>query len=160
MPKASIAEAIVFAVYIPPQEPAPGMALASISASSASSILLFALARRPLRNTETTSSFWYLYDNRAKWFRRKQKSQGGQVAPMQSCSRACFLSQPPIATTPSKPWQPTTVSMESAMTSRDTSEYFMPSVPIEIPSEIVIVLKTTALPLAWLTLLPHHPPVC
>jgi hypothetical protein len=57
-----------------------------------------------------------------------------------------FLSQPPMATNPSKPWQPTTVSMESAMTSRDTSEYFMPSVPMEMPSEMVMVLNTTALP--------------
>ena len=38
-----------------------------------------------------------------------------------------FLSQPPMATKPSMPAQPTTVSMESAMTSRETSEYFMPS---------------------------------
>ena len=43
-----------------------------------------------------------------------------------------FLSQPPIATTPSRLSPPTTVSIESAITSRDTSEYFMPSVPIEI----------------------------
>src|SRR3954470_7247571 len=62
-----------------------------------------------------------------------------------------FLSQPPIATTPSKPSQPATVSIESAITSRDTSEYFMPSVPIEMPSEIVIVPKMTALPPASLT---------
>ena len=61
-----------------------------------------------------------------------------------------FLSQPPIATTASKPSQAATVSIESAITSRDTREYFMPSVPIEIPSEIVIVLNTTALPLAAL----------
>ncbi len=33
-----------------------------------------------------------------------------------------FLSQPPIATSPSKPWQPTTASIESAMISRETSE--------------------------------------
>ncbi len=33
-----------------------------------------------------------------------------------------FLSQPPIATRPSKPSAPTTVSIESAITSRDTSE--------------------------------------
>src|SRR5690606_13296437 len=56
-----------------------------------------------------------------------------------------FLSQPPMANRPSKPWQPATVSMESAMTSRDTSEYFMASVPLAIPSEMVIVLKMTAL---------------
>jgi hypothetical protein len=37
-----------------------------------------------------------------------------------------FLSQPPIATMPSKPWQPTTVSIESAITSRETKEYFIP----------------------------------
>ena len=33
-----------------------------------------------------------------------------------------FVSQPPMATNPSKPSAPTTVSIESAMTSRDTSE--------------------------------------
>ena len=32
------------------------------------------------------------------------------------------------------------------MTSRDTSEYFIPSVPIEMPSDTVMVLKITALP--------------
>ena len=42
------------------------------------------------------------------------------------------------------PPQPTTVSMESAMTSRETSEYFMPSLPIEMPSEMVMVMKTMA----------------
>ena len=33
-----------------------------------------------------------------------------------------FLSQPPMATSPSNPSAPQTVSIESAMTSRDTSE--------------------------------------
>ncbi len=57
-----------------------------------------------------------------------------------------FLSQPPIATRPSNASQPATVSMESAITSRETSEYFIPSVPMEMPSEIVIVPKMTGLP--------------
>ena len=61
-----------------------------------------------------------------------------------------FLSQPPMVTRPSKPSQPVTVSMESAMTSRETSEYFMPSVPMEMPSEMVMVLKMTAFPPAKL----------
>ncbi len=61
-----------------------------------------------------------------------------------------FLSQPPIATKPSIPSHPTTVSIESAMTSRETSEYFIPSVPIEMPSETVIVSKIIALPPAAL----------
>ncbi len=57
-----------------------------------------------------------------------------------------FLSHPPIATYPSMPSQPTTVSIESAITSRETKENFIPSVPIEIPSEIVIVLNIIDLP--------------
>ncbi len=57
-----------------------------------------------------------------------------------------FLSQPPMATTAVEPSPPTTVSIESAMTSRETREYFIPSVPIEMPSEMVIVLKIIALP--------------
>ena len=44
------------------------------------------------------------------------------------------------------PPQPMTVSIESAMTSRETSEYFMASLPFEMPSETVMVLKTMALP--------------
>ncbi len=39
-------------------------------------------------------------------------------------------------------WALHTVSIESAITSRETSEYFIPSVPIEMPSETVIVPKT------------------
>jgi hypothetical protein len=62
-----------------------------------------------------------------------------------------FLSQPPMATMPSKPSAPATVSMESAMTSRDTSEYRMPGVPIEIPSDTVMVLNSTPLPPATST---------
>ena len=53
-----------------------------------------------------------------------------------------FLSQPPMATTPSMLWAPQAVSIESAMTSRETSEYFIPSVPIEMPSLTVMVPKT------------------
>src|ERR1700691_6056974 len=51
--------------------------------------------------------------------------------------RGMFLSQPPITTTPSIHWPCTQGSIQSAITSRDTSEYFMASVPIDIPSEIV-----------------------
>src|SRR2546427_9763013 len=50
-----------------------------------------------------------------------------------------FLSHPPTASTPSMHWALQTVSTESAITSRETSEYFIPSVPIEIPSLTVIV---------------------
>src|SRR5712691_3981511 len=45
-----------------------------------------------------------------------------------------FLSQPPTARRPSMASPLTTVSMASAITSRETREYFIPSVPIEMAS--------------------------
>ena len=57
-----------------------------------------------------------------------------------------FLSQPPTTSTPSIHWPCTQVSTQSAITSRETSEYFMPSVPMAMPSEMVGVPKTWALP--------------
>ena len=52
-----------------------------------------------------------------------------------------FLSQPGTATNPSYHWAFITVSMESAMISLDCKEYFIPSVPIEIPSLTPMVLN-------------------
>ncbi len=49
------------------------------------------------------------------------------------------LSQPARRTVPSRRSAITTVSTESAMTSRETSEKCMPSWPIEMPSETEIV---------------------
>ena len=48
-----------------------------------------------------------------------------------------FLSQPPTTSTPSMHCPLTEVSIASAITSRDTSEYFMPSVPMPMPSVTV-----------------------
>jgi len=45
----------------------------------------------------------------------------------------------PIASKPSMLWRCRPVSIESAITSRDTSEYFIPSVPIEMASLTVMV---------------------
>jgi hypothetical protein len=59
-----------------------------------------------------------------------------------------FLSQAPRATTPSIAWPLQAVSMESAMTSRDTREYFIASVPIAMPSLTVIVPNTWGIVLA------------
>ena len=61
------------------------------------------------------------------------------MRPIAISAPGMFLSQPPITTTPSMLSPCTAVSIESAITSRDTSEYFMPSVPIEMPSDTVMV---------------------
>ena len=52
-----------------------------------------------------------------------------------------FLSHPGMATSPSYHCACITVSIESAMTSREGREKLIPSVPIEIPSETPIVLN-------------------
>jgi len=56
------------------------------------------------------------------------------------------LSQPTISTNPSKLWPRATSSMESAITSRETSEAFIPSVPIETPSLTAMVLNSIGVP--------------
>jgi hypothetical protein len=56
------------------------------------------------------------------------------------------LSQPESAITPSNRWPRATSSIESAITSRLTSDVFIPSVPIVIPSETAIVLNSIGVP--------------
>jgi hypothetical protein len=56
------------------------------------------------------------------------------------------LSQPTRQTSPSKRWPRATSSIESAITSRETSEARMPSVPIETPSETATVLNSIGVP--------------
>ena len=56
------------------------------------------------------------------------------------------LSQPAMPTKPSRRSANTTVSTESQLTSRLTSEPRMPSWPIEIPSDTVIVPNSRATP--------------
>src|SRR6266850_6403341 len=56
-----------------------------------------------------------------------------------------FLSQPPTTSTPSIAWPLTLVSIASAITSRDTSEYFIASVPMPMPSVMVGTPKTCGL---------------
>src|SRR3989338_1179941 len=58
-----------------------------------------------------------------------------------------FLSQPPIAINPSNLSAPLTVSIESAITSLELKEYFIPGVPIEIPSLTVGTPKVNPAPL-------------
>ena len=56
------------------------------------------------------------------------------------------LSQPESATTASNRCPRATSSIESATSSRLTSEVFIPSVPIVIPSDTAIVLNSIGVP--------------
>ena len=57
-----------------------------------------------------------------------------------------FLSQPAMQMRPSKELARVTSSMESAMTSREMSEAFMPCVPMVMPSWTVMVLNSMGVP--------------
>ncbi len=57
-----------------------------------------------------------------------------------------FLSQPAMQTRPSKELPRVTSSMESAMTSREIKDAFMPSVPMVMPSWMVTVLNSMGVP--------------
>src|ERR1043166_5429389 len=58
------------------------------------------------------------------------------------------LAQPPRTTRPAKPLPRATSSIESAITSRLTSDARIPSLPIVMPSEIETVLNSIGVPAA------------
>ena len=57
-----------------------------------------------------------------------------------------FLSQLGIITRPSNWWAVTMASVESAMRSRVTREYFMPTWPMAMPSHTAMAGKVTGVP--------------
>ncbi len=56
------------------------------------------------------------------------------------------LSQPEIVTSASNAWALATSSIESAISSRETSDARIPAVPMVIPSEIAIVFSSIGVP--------------
>ena len=119
-PSASIADDMVLAVYMPPQEPAPGHAWRSTSVSCASVIV-------PALHCPTASNALTIV--RSCPCRRPglmvppyRKTDGTSSRAIAIMAPGMFLSQPPIASRPSMLWPFTTVSIESAITSRETSE--------------------------------------
>ena len=145
IPRNSRAVLIVFAVNWPPQAPGPGHDASSISRSS--SRLIFPARYAPIAsNTVTTVAS------------RRPRSTPGLIVPLYRArpgrsrrasaiaAPGSVLSQPTRHTRPSKRCPRATSSIESAITSRDTSEAFIPSVPIETPSETAIVLNSIGVP--------------
>ena len=137
MPSASATEAMVFAVYMPPQAPSPGQIARSIRSTSSRVI-------RPRRHAPTASKASMM----VTW---RPSTWPGMIAPayrktLARSSRAAAismpgsdLSHPASSTDPSSRSAIITVSTESAMTSRDTSEKCMPSWPMAMPSETEMV---------------------
>ena len=137
MPRASPTAAIVLAVYMPPQAPSPGQIARSMRSTSSRVIL-------PARQAPTASKASMIVTS---W----PSTWPGMIDPayrntLARSSRAAAismpgsdLSQPASSTEPSSRSAIITVSTESAITSRETSEKCMPSWPMAMPSETEMV---------------------
>ena len=149
MPSASAIEAIVFAVYIPPQAPSPGQIAFSMRSRSSRDILPALQAPTASKASIMVTSFSVPSSRR---------TQPGAIEPAykntdERLRRAAAmsmpgsdLSQPASNTLPSRRSACITVSTESAITSRLTREKCMPSWPIEMPSETEMVPNSSGYP--------------
>ena len=146
-PITSMATDMVLAVNNPPQDPSPGHAAHSSSVNSS-------LVMRPAAQAPTASNTsWILMSLPLYWPGRMlppyTNTLGMFRRAMAMTQPGMFLSQPPTVTSPSIRCPKATVSMESAMTSRLTSDAFMPSVPMLMPSLTVMVPNWKGVPPPW-----------
>ena len=142
MPIASAAEAIVLAVYIPPQAPSPGQIARSIASTSSRDI-------NPRAHAPTASNASMIVTSRFE--PSLSVTLPGKIDPAYTNTDATSnraaainipgsdLSQPAKLTIPSSRSACITASTESAIISRLTNEKCIPSWPIEIPSETEMV---------------------
>ena len=83
----------------------------------------------------------------ARGDRAAVEHQAGKIQASSAMAAAgIVLSQPTMQTMASNIWPRQTSSMESAITSRLTSEAFMPSVPMVTPSLMAMVLNSMGVP--------------
>ena len=140
---------MVLAVYIPPQAPSPGQIARSIWSTRSCVI-------NPRAHAPTASKASMMVTS-------LPSTWPGKVEPAYTNTDATSiraaaiiipgkdLSHPAKVTIPSRRSACITVSTESAITSRETSEKCIPSWPIEIPSETEIVPNCIGKPPASIT---------
>ncbi len=145
MPRNSHTIAIVLAVNCPPHAPAPGQALSSRSLSSTRLM-------RPAAWAPTASNTSWIVTSLAvpvaRLDRTAVEDHARDVQPRQRHDRhresSCRSRTAPRRRRAGG--RNVTSSIESAITSRLTSEARMPSVPIVMPSETAIVLNSIGVP--------------
>ena len=137
------------AVYMPEQEPQVGQVLHSYSWSFASSMV--------------PALYWPTASDKVEKLVRWPSTWPASIGPpltntVGRSSRAAaikrpgtFLSQLGTITSASKPWARAMASVESAMRSRVTREYFMPVWPMAMPSHTAMAGKTMGVPPAMAT---------
>ena len=160
MPMASAALAIVFAVYIPPQVPAVGHTARSIASRSSSDIRPRAWAPTASKEVTMLTVCSRPSDRRTRPGSREPAYSSTLATSMRAAAMSIagmLLSQPASVTMPSSRSACITVSTESAITSRLTREKCMPSWPMEMTSETVIVPNSMGKPPACCTPLATSP---
>ncbi len=144
-PKTSIRQFIELAVNIPEQEPQEGQARCSSIVNSSSSIFPAENAPTPSK-TETKSIASPSGVLPAGIGPPETKIVGilTRIAPI--IMPGTILSQFGMQTIASNWWASIIVSTESAISSREGSEYFIPPCPIAIPSSTPMVLNSKGTP--------------
>ena len=149
IPRASVRQFMEFAVYIPEQEPQVGQAFCSKYASSSSSILPAAFA--PTASNMLESEVFLPCTWPASMGPPDTKTVGTLTLAAAIKSPGTFLSQLGTITSASNWWAMAIHSVESAMRSLVTREYFIPTCPIAMPSHTAIAGNTTGVPPAMAT---------
>ena len=152
-PRTSVRQFMLFAVNIPEQDPHPGHAMCSISLSCASVIFPLATAPTP-SNMSVSERFLSEYGFPSSWLGRcpgiiappETKTVGRSRRAAAISMPGTILSQFGIITRASNWCAVTMHSTLSAISSRVTREYFMPSCPIAIPSHTPIAGNSIGVP--------------
>ena len=125
MPRASPTAAIVLAVYMPPQAPSPGQIARSMRSTSSRVILPARQAPTASKASMIVTSWPSTWPGMIDPAYRKTLARSRRAAAISM--PGSDLSQPASSTDPSSRSAIITVSTESAITSRETSEKCMPS---------------------------------
>ena len=142
MPRASPTDAMVLAVNIPPHAPSPGQMARSIRSTSSWDMSPRAHAPTASNASMIVTSFSVpsvsvTCPGMIEPAYRNTDARSRRAAAISIPGRD--LSQPASVTEPSRRSACMTVSTESAIRSRDTSEKCMPSWPMEMPSDTEMV---------------------
>ncbi len=147
-PMASVRQFMELAVNIPEQEPQVGQAASSMADNSSS--VIFPARTAPTHSKTVIRSIFF----DAPWVGWLPASMGPPLTTTVGMSRRAaamsmpgtILSQLGTSTRASKAWAVAMISMESAMSSRLASEYFMPVWPMAMPSQTPMTPNSTGVP--------------
>ena len=144
MPRTSVMQFIVLAVKMPAQEPQPGQASCSIWCISSG--VIWPDSTLPAASNMVLTLISFPLWRPASMGPPLTTTVGILMRPAAMSMPGTILSQLGIMTSPSKAWPLATASMESQMSSRLASGYFMPSWPMAMPSQMPMAGNSIGVP--------------